>query len=97
MDGFRYARLAVCAVTSFIHVSYSASKDTASLIDHLKDVEKACARNPAGPTPIVYRLDFGSEAFRQGHGNACHTQGLTAYLDNHPGVRVIAIPPKAQA
>ena len=62
-----YARLAVCAVTSYGYITLHDSKDTAYLVAHLTELERQMKRH-TGRNPTIIRMDFGSEAFMQGHG-----------------------------
>ena len=94
-QGNTYARLGVCAATSYGLISFSDTKGTESLVQHLVELEEH-AMKFAGRRPSVIRMDFGSEAFRQSHGDDVLVTGLKTFLSTRPGVRIIAIPPRAQ-
>ena len=95
-DGCKYARLAVCGVTAYGHLSFSPNKDTASLVAHLEELE-TLSKQMTGQTPIVYRMDFASEAAAQGRGDNILVAGLKEFLDERPGVRIIPLAPHTQA
>ena len=93
-DGNAYARLAVDTATSYGVLSFSARKDTASLVAHLVQLEEE-SRAHTGRKPVIIRMDFASEAAVQGRGDDIMVQGIREYLSTRPGMRVMPLAPKS--
>jgi hypothetical protein len=93
-QGHRFSRLGVDWASGFVHVTFAETAGSSSLCSQLDELT-SLARQRAGRAPCMFRMDFGSEAAVQGRGDDCITEGLSAYMDAHPGVRIVPNGPGA--
>ena len=92
-NGHQYSRLAVCARTSYGHLSFDGRKNGTSLMAHLRELTRLS--ETGGRKVRLIRMDFASEAVVQGRGDDVLTQELSAFLDEpgNRGIRIVANPP----
>ena len=76
-QGHRFSRLGVDWATGFVHV-FAETAGSSSLCSQLDELT-SLARQRAGRTPCMFRMDFGSEAAVQGRGDDCITEGLARH------------------
>jgi hypothetical protein len=93
-EGNRFSRLGVDDSTGYALLSVAESAGSSSLVGQLDDITSlSCQR--AGRNPCVFRMDFGAEAAVQGRGDRCITAALVAWMDAHPGCRIVPNGPYA--
>jgi len=95
-DGNRFSRLGIDYTTGYAQLTVGSTAGTTSLLDQL-DAITSLARQRAGRSPCMFRMDFGTEAAVQGRGDRCITSGLVEWMNAHPGCRIVPNGPYAPA
>ena len=76
---------------------FASAKTTAALIEHLKAITDWVPKHVSGGRFTILRMDFGSEAARQMHGDDFIVQVFKEYMTKHPYFYFIPIAPHANA
>ena len=91
--GNRYFRTFSEERTSYAHLTFSAYKNTATLIDDLMEMHSWVRQNAPGGQFRLLRCDFGGEYAQQGHGHNVLVPALRAYCDWNPDFKAIPVAP----
>jgi len=95
--GNRYTRTFAEQNTGRVRLTFSARKDTQSLLRDLENMRMWVLMNVPGGQFRCLGCDFGSEYAQQGHGNNVLVQALREYCADHPGFVVTPLSPYDQA
>ena len=83
--------------SSFAIPLFSRTKTTQDLLRHLEYISDWVPRHVPGGKFTILRMDFGSEASRQGHGEDFIVQALKLWMRTRPYFRFVPIAPHASS
>ena len=92
-DGNMYDRTFAEEGSSFAIPLFSPTKTTADLLRHLDFITEWVPRHVPGGKFAILRMDFGSEASRQGHGEDFIVQALKVWMRTRPYFRFVPVAP----
>jgi len=96
-NGDMYNRTFAEEKSSFVLPCFAKVKSTQALLLHLEYVTDWVPKHVPGARFTILRMDFGSEASRQGHGDDFIVQALKVWMTSHPYFRFVPIAPHANA
>ena len=96
-DGNVVSRLFAEERTGYAITYYSQRKDSATLVEQLRELALWVSTHVPGGELRVLRCDFASEAVKQGHGDDIYTAGIREYSEANPTFRLMPVAPHSPA